>query len=365
MKFADEFRDRSLVTRLLERIRGCAAAGPVNIMEVCGTHTMAIMRSGIKQALPAPVKLISGPGCPVCVTSQTDIDCMLELCRCPSTIITTFGDMLKVPGTRSSLEKERAAGADVRPVYSPLDSLVIARQNPQQQVVFVAVGFETTAPAVAATIADAAREKLQNFSVYCCHKLIPPAIKALLQAKQLHIHGFLCPGHVSSIIGSAAYDFISRRYAIACVIAGFEPTDILESILMLLEQRAAGTAQVQIQYKRAVQPQGNRSAQKLTKEVFSPAAAQWRGLGTIPASGLVLSRRYRRFDARQRFRLRTGESREPKHCSCGQVLRGVIAPDQCRLFARTCTPQNPVGPCMVSTEGTCAAWYAYARRSHG
>ncbi len=365
MKFADEFRDRSLVTRLLERIRSIAGGEPVQIMEVCGTHTMAIMRSGIKQALPASVKLISGPGCPVCVTSQTDIDAMLALSRARSTIITTFGDMLKVPGTRSSLEKERAAGADVRPVYSPLDSLAVARQNPRKEVVFLAVGFETTAPAVAATISDAAREGLKNFSVYSCHKLIPPAIKTLLQAKELHIHGFLCPGHVSSIIGARAYDFISRRHGIPCVIAGFEPTDILESILMLLEQRAGARSTVQIQYTRAVQSRGNAAAQQLIARVFSPAPAQWRGLGSIAGSGLALRSRYRSFDARRRFRLGSIVSAEPKHCSCGQVLRGVVTPEQCRLFARACTPQNPVGPCMVSTEGTCAAWYAYGRNTHG
>jgi hydrogenase expression/formation protein HypD len=329
-------------------------------MEVCGTHTMAIFRSGIKQILPPSINLISGPGCPVCVTSQTDIDRMLSLSRRKNVIIATFADMIKVPGSESSLEKERALGADVRPVYSPLDALEIAKKNPAKEVVFLAVGFETTSPVIASVVSDAKEKKIGNFSIYCCHKIITPAMKALLQAREIKIDGFLCPGHVSSIIGSRAYDFIARDFRIPCVISGFEPADILEAIMMLLRQKKENRSAVEIQYKRAVSVGGNILAQKMLSRVFEPADADWRGLGNIPESGLALAGKYRKFDAAEKFDIKDVPAAEPKNCMCGEVLRGVKTPAQCKLFAKACTPENPYGPCMVSSEGTCSAWYKYS-----
>jgi hydrogenase expression/formation protein HypD len=360
MKYIDEFRDKTIVKGLIRSIEQ-AAAGPVNLMEVCGTHTMAIFRSGIKQILPSSINLISGPGCPVCVTSQTDIDRMLSLARFKNVIITTFGDMLKVPGSSSSLENERASGSDIRPVYSPLDALDIAQQNPNNEIIFLAVGFETTAPAIASIVSDARDKKLKNFSVYCCHKTIPPAMKVLLEAKEIRIDGFLCPGHVSSVIGSCAYDFISRGFGIPCVISGFEPVDILEAVMMLLIQKKEHQARVEIQYKRAVTMNGNIRAQEMLAKVFSSTDADWRGLGVIAQSGLKLNKDFRQFDAANRFDITAVKTVEPKNCLCGQVLRGVKTPQQCKLFAKACTPENPYGPCMVSSEGTCSAWYKYNR----
>jgi hydrogenase expression/formation protein HypD len=360
MKYIDEFRDKEIVKGLVRDIAR-SATGAINLMEVCGTHTVAIFRSGIKQILPPSINLISGPGCPVCVTSQADIDRMLSLARLKNVIITTFGDMLKVPGTESSLEKERARGADIRPVYSPLDALETASQNRQKEVIFLAVGFETTAPVIASIVSDAQDQKIKNFSVYCCHKTIPPAMKLLLEAREIRIDGFLCPGHVSSIIGSRAYDFIAHDFHIPCVISGFEPTDILETVMMLIRQKKEKQARVEIQYKRAVQPQGNTKARDMMQKVFSCADADWRGLGIISRSGLTLRDEYRPFDAARKFEIPAVKPAEPKNCMCGQVLRGVKTPAQCKLFAKACTPENPYGPCMVSTEGTCAAWFKYNR----
>ncbi|MDD5347691.1 MAG: hydrogenase formation protein HypD [Candidatus Omnitrophica bacterium] len=360
MKYIDEFRDRTIVKGLMAEI-GALAKLKTNLMEVCGTHTMAIFRSGIKQLLPAKINLISGPGCPVCVTAQADIDRMLTLAKLPGVIITTFGDMLKVPGTQSSLEKERAAGCDIRVVYSPLDALEIARQERSREVIFLAVGFETTAPAIASVTSDARAGRIKNFSVYCCHKLIPPAMAALLEAKEIRIHGFICPGHVSTIIGTRPYALIAEEFRIPCVVSGFEPTDILESIRMLLQQIRQKRADAEIQYRRAVRPEGNLSAQQALSDVFMPSDADWRGLGVIPKSGLKLREQYQAHDAEIKFDIKVEESFEAKQCLCGQVLRGVKNPSQCRLFATVCTPEQPYGPCMVSTEGTCAAWYKYHR----
>lgn len=360
MKYIDEFRDKEIVKKLISEIEKFADAN-VNLMEVCGTHTMAIFRSGIKQLLPKNLNLISGPGCPVCVTSQTDIDRMLALARMKNVIITTFGDMLKVPGTKSSLEKERGNGCDIRTVYSPLDTLDIASSNKNKEVVFLAVGFETTSPAVASVVSDTKVKKIKNFSIYSSHKIIPPAMQALLQAKEIKLDGFICPGHVSTIIGSSSYEFICRDYKIPCVISGFEPVDILETVLMLLKQTQQKKAVVEIQYKRAVQPQGNILAQQILRQVFTESDARWRGLGTIPKSGYKLNRDYENFDAEKKFDLKVTVSQEHKNCLCGEVLRGVKTPLQCKLFAKVCNPENPYGPCMVSSEGTCSAWYKYNR----
>jgi hydrogenase expression/formation protein HypD len=360
MKYIDEFRDKDIVKKLVREIKGYGVS-KVNLMEVCGTHTMAIFRSGIKQLLPENINLISGPGCPVCVTSQSDIDMMLELSKVKNVIVTTFGDMLKVPGTESSLEKERANGADIRIVYSPMDCLEIAEKNRAREIVFLAVGFETTSPAVASIVSDAKEKNIKNFSIYCCHKLIPPAMEALLAKKEIRIDGFICPGHVSAITGTKAYESLSRDFKIPCVISGFEPADILETVLMLLKQIEEKRSQVEIQYSRAVRPEGNSLAQKMLNSVFSESDAQWRGLGTIRKSGLRLNDLYSAMEAKKRFSLKNIPSREPKNCLCAEVLRGVKKPSDCRLFSKVCTPENPFGPCMVSSEGTCAAWYKYNR----
>jgi hydrogenase expression/formation protein HypD len=360
MKYIDEFRDKTIVKDLATRIKKYSDR-QFNLMEVCGTHTMAIFRSGIKQILPENINLISGPGCPVCVSSQADIDSMLELSKKKNVIVTTFGDMLKVPGTKSSLEKERANGCDIRIVYSPMDCLEIAEKNRGRETVFLAVGFETTSPAVASIVSDAKEKNIKNFSIYCCHKLIPPAMEALLAKKEIRIDGFICPGHVSAITGSKAYESIGRDFKIPCVISGFEPTDILETILMLLKQIKEKKAEVEIQYSRAVRPEGNPLAQKMLNAVFTESDAKWRGLGTIPKSGLKLNDLYSAMEAKSRFSLKNIPSREPKNCMCAEVLRGLKKPLDCKLFSKVCTPENPFGPCMVSSEGTCAAWYKYNR----
>lgn len=358
MKYIAEFNDSKIARGLLADIK-TAALEPMSIMEVCGTHTMAIFKSGIRSLLPPCIKLISGPGCPVCVTDQYDIDRMIALSKIKNTVIATFGDMVRVPGTDSSLEKERASGADIRPVYSPLDALEIARCDPSKQVIFLAVGFETTAPATASTILDAAENGIGNFMIYCCHKTIPEAMNTLLAAKEIDIDGFLCPGHVSSITGTRIYEFIPKTYNIPCCIAGFEPVDILESILTLVRQSASVRKTVSIQYKRAVQPEGNLKAQEIVKRVFDVSDAKWRGLGDIPASSLSLRDKFSAFDAARRFKLPETRKTQPGKCLCGQILRGLKTPAQCPLFAKTCTPENPYGPCMVSSEGTCAAWFRY------
>lgn len=359
MKYVDEFQDKKIVTRIAAAIKRINTKD-VNLMEVCGTHTMSIFKNGIKALLPSSIHLISGPGCPVCVTSQSDIDRMITLAKIPNLILTTFGDMLRVPGTKSSLEKERAQGSDIRIVYSPLDSLEIAQENKNKEVVFLAVGFETTSPAIAAVVSDAKKARLNNFSIYSSHKLVNPAIAALLGAQEIKLDGFILPGHVSAIIGSSTYEFIIKKYAIPCVISGFEPTDILESILMLLKQITQKKPQVQIQYSRIVHPEGNLIAQKILRKVFISCDSDWRGLGCIKNSGYTLNKDYRAFDAKKKFDLKASGSKEIKNCLCGKVLQGVITPPKCKLFAKICTPENPYGPCMVSSEGTCAAWYKYS-----
>lgn len=328
-------------------------------MEVCGTHTMAIARNGIRQLLPKNITLISGPGCPICVTSQQEIDQFIKLAQFENVIITTFGDLMRVPGSHSSLQKERANGADVRIVYSTLDCLQIAEQNPDKEVVFLGVGFETTAPTIAAAILEAKRRNLKNFSVISAHKLVPPALVALLENKNVAVNGFICPGHVSVIIGGQAYQSITEKYHIPCVIAGFEPVDILQSIFMLVEQIEQGRGEVEIAYRRGVTYSGNQKARAVLDQVFEVADASWRGLGTISQSGLKIRNEYYEFDAGQRFDLSVENVVEPKGCACGEVLCGTLTPNQCSLFGNACTPDDPIGPCMVSSEGTCAAYYKY------
>lgn len=352
---------KTLVDRIEELAR--QLGGDVNFMEVCGTHTMVAFRTGLRQLLPGGVHLISGPGCPVCVTDTNYIDAAIELCRRADVIVTTFGDLLRVPGSDSSLERERAAGASVRIVYSPSDALTLARQCPLKHVVFLGVGFETTAPTVAWSIFRAARDGVKNYSVLCAHKTMPRAMEALLKDHQVRIDGFICPGHVSVITGAAMYRFICERYQIPCVVSGFEAWDMLKSIAMLLQQRVDGRAEVEVQYSRSVNERGNVAAQQLMAEVFEPSDASWRGLGTIAQSGLAIRPKYAPFDATRVLGVRFCEARVHPGCRCGDVLRGLITPLDCRLFGRACSPVNPVGPCMVSSEGACAAYYKYERRA--
>lgn len=358
MRFIDEFRNSAAGQALAVRIQE-KKVRPANLMEVCGTHTVAIFKHGIRQFLPEKVSMLSGPGCPVCVTPNADIDKAIALAQNGGVILVTFGDMMKVPGSYSSLHQVRAIGADIRVVYSVLDALKLAEDNPGKSVVFFGVGFETTAPTTASAIVAAERLGLDNFFLLSVHKLIPPAMRALLASDEVHIDGFLCPGHVSTIIGSQPYEFIPREYGIPCVIAGFEPLDILQAIDMLLEQISAEEARVDIQYRRAVRQEGNPVALKCLSTVFEVTDAGWRGIGIIPGSGLKLGQQFRRFDAECAFKIVTRPPKEAANCRCGDILRGVSTPWECHLFAKACTPEHPVGPCMVSTEGTCSAWYLY------
>jgi len=328
-------------------------------MEVCGTHTMAIARAGIKKILPEEVKLISGPGCPVCVTSQGDIDRAIELSRKKDVIIATFGDMMRVPGTKASLEEMRRHGSGVRVVYSCLDALDIAKKNPRKNVVFMGVGFETTSPTVAAAILRAKSEKVRNFFVLSNFKLIFPALEAISASKETNIDGFICPGHVSVITGSVPYEKVAKRYKKPCVITGFETIDILKGIERLIRQVKRKRHNVEIEYKRAVRKEGNRAARKILSSVFEAGNAEWRGLGVIKKSGLKIRKKYREFDAEKKFKLKSKTVPAPRGCVCGEILRGVKSPPDCKLFRKICTPQNPVGPCMVSSEGACAAYCKY------
>lgn len=347
----------STVAGLIEQIK--AETISCSFMEVCGTHTMAIAKSGIRSILPKNIRLLTGPGCPVCVTSQADIDAVIELAEQPELTLVTFGDMLRVPGSKGSLQEARSQGADVRVVYSPLEMLEIARLNPQRQVVFLGIGFETTAPAVAVTVQRADKLGIKNVSVYSVHKLVPPALEAIFADPDLQVDGLICPGHVSLVIGLKPYQLLADRYRKPMVITGFEAQDILEGIGMLIRQLKTDTAQAEIQYQRVVRPEGNLAARQVLDEVFETVDARWRGLGVIPASGLAFNRRYADYDASRRFQIAAGKETEIAGCSCGAILSGRLDPPQCPLFGRACTPLQPVGPCMVSQEGACAAYYRY------
>lgn len=360
MKYIDEYRDEALAKALLAKIAAVADAGrSFTFMEVCGSHTHALSRYGIRRLLPQNLRLISGPGCPVCVTSAADVDAALCLAGMHDVVFATFGDMLRVPGAGgASLQKLRADGADIRVIVSPLDLIPLALRNPDRKVVFMGIGFETTAPTVAAALIKAAKQGIRNLFVLSAHKIVPPAIAALLADPALKLDGFLCPGHVSVITGAAAYRGITEAKK-AAVITGFEPLDILEGILMLLQQCRNEICEVEIQYGRGVSKEGNARARQAMADVFAPADAYWRGLGIIPGSGLVFRQQYREFDVRMHFDVPVFESVEPDGCSCGEILRGIITPESCPLFRNICTPLNPVGPCMVSSEGTCAAYFKY------
>lgn len=360
--FLERFRDPVRARMLAEAIHA-RSTRQVRLMEFCGGHTHAILRYGIPDLLPSTVELRSGPGCPVCVTSAADLDRAIALAQVSGAILTTFGDMVRVPGSRgASLAQARAQGADVRVVYSPLDALQIARENPQRPVIFLGVGFETTAPMVASAVLAAEAEGVQNFYVFSTHKLTPPATCAILDAGEVALDGIIGPGHVTTVIGTQAWRFLPDRYGVPCAIAGFEPFDILQAILALVEMAEARQPEVFNAYSRSTRREGNPAARGAMEQVFEIADAEWRGFGVIPASGLRFREAYARFDAARVFPVEVAPAHELPGCRCGEVLRGVLRPPECPLFARACTPQNPVGPCMVSAEGACAAYYQYRER---
>lgn len=364
MKYIDEFRDPALARRLIAQIHATASrfdnTRSIRLMEFCGGHTHAISRFGLRELLASAIELRSGPGCPVCVTSAADLDLAIAMADVPDMILATFGDMVRVPGSRrQTLQAAAARGADVRIVYSPLDALDIARQHPQQEVVFLGVGFETTTPGIAAALLQAETDSVPNFSVLSLHKLTPPATRAILDAGELALDGIIGPGHVSSIIGSDAWGFLPRDYHIPCAISGFEPLDILSAIAALVQAVVADEPAVINTYARGVRPEGNPIAQQLLAQVFEVGPANWRGFGVIPDSGLVLRETFSHRDAARLFPVDLTPAKEPPGCRCGDVLRGVIAPTECALFRRVCSPRNPIGPCMVSAEGACAAYFQY------
>ncbi len=356
----DAFHDPQVCRPLVAAIRDRLAGRRLRFMEVCGTHTVALFRSGIRSLLADVVDHLSGPGCPVCVTHEREVALFLDLAAQPGVIVATFGDLMRVPGPGGrSLKAAQAEGARVHIVYSPAEALEIAAANPSAHVAFLGVGFETTAPAVAATVQMAKARGVGNFSVLCLHKLVPPALAALAAEKDLHLDALLLPGHVSAIIGTTPYQFVAQEYGIPAVIAGFEPLDLLEAVLAMAEMTAAGKAQVENRYRRVVAEEGNPRALAVMDEVFEIVDAPWRGIGVIPASGLALRPEYAAWDARQVFHLTEQETPPIPGCRCGEVLKGKLTPPGCPLFGRACTPARPVGPCMVSTEGSCAAYFKY------
>ncbi len=332
---------------------------PVTFMEVCGTHTVNIFRFGLRGLFPEKLKLVSGPGCPVCVTPPEEIDFLIALSKEPGVILATFGDMLRVPGSLGSLKEARASGAAVRLVYSPLDAVNLAKENPGQKVVFAAVGFETTAPAVAVAVLEAYRAGLDNFYLAVSHRTMPGALRALLSSGTVALDGFLLPGHVATITGAAYFRFVAEEFGLPAVVAGFTAPQIMKGLYLLARQVAEGRAEVEIAYQEAVSWEGNVMGQQLMRKVFEPCEARWRGLGLIPGSGLKLRDKYASFDAKRAFSLKLPPPQEVLGCRCGDILCGRATPVDCPFFAKSCTPQNPKGPCMVSSEGTCAAWYAY------
>lgn len=355
----NDFRDPALARELIEAIGQLGEGRSVNLMEVCGTHTVSIGRYGLRNAMPAGLKLLSGPGCPVCVTSNRDIDAAIAVTKVDGAIVATFGDMIRVPGSTTTLGAAKAAGADVRVVYSPLDALTVARENPGRPVIFIGVGFETTTPVVGASIQMADEQGLSNYYVYAAHKSTAPALEAIANDPETRVDGFILPGHVSTVTGVAPYRFLAERYKTPGVVTGFEPVDILNGIARLMVMVDRGEAAIENAYGRGVQADGNPAAQAIIADVFEPCDAVWRGLGTIPASGMAIREKYAAHDAMRAFDPPVEPTRETRGCRCGDVLRGAIAPNDCPLFGRACTPENPVGPCMVSSEGSCAAYWRY------
>lgn len=356
--FGEAFRDPALARSLVREIKS-RATRPMRLMEVCGTHTMSIFRHGIRALLPPAITLLSGPGCPVCVTDQQEIDSFIALSQRDDVIIATFGDLLRVPGTYTSLQKEKAEGADVRVVYSAMDAVQLAQARPDKTVVFLGVGFETTTPTIAAAILTAQAQGATNFCVFSAHKTVPQALAALMANPAVQIDGFLLPGHVSVIIGLQAYQPFFEDHHTPCAVVGFEPLDILHGINALARQIETAAPALENTYGRAVSDQGNTKAQAVMAQVFEPCDARWRGIGTISGSGLAIRPELAAFDAARRFKIAVVEMKPPKGCACGEILIGAKTPLECALFRKRCTPMDPVGPCMVSSEGTCAAYYRF------
>lgn len=367
MKYIDGFRDPAAALALGEELTAIGArlarsGKRTSIMEVCGSHTMAIGRYGIRSLLPENVKLVSGPGCPVCVTPVGYIDAALELAA-RNVVIATFGDLLYVPGTRSSLAKVRAKGAKIEMCVSPMDAIAVARRYPDDEVVFLAIGFETTVAPIVSIVKAAIEQGIQNLTILPAFKLVPPALEALMSDPAMAVDAFLCPAHVSAIIGANAYEETARQYRVPCVIAGFEPLDILYGLIGILRQIEGGEARVENQYSRVVKPKGNLKAQELTSTYMEPVDTSWRGIGQLPKSGLGLKPQYRFFDAETRHQIKVPPQLDNRGCLCGEVIKGKISPPKCPMFDKACTPESPLGPCMVSSEGSCAAYYRYERKS--
>ncbi|HMQ29831.1 MAG TPA: hydrogenase formation protein HypD [Chloroflexaceae bacterium] len=364
MKYVDEYRDPELARTIAAEIAKLSAGQPLKLMEVCGGHTHTIYKHGVEDVLPRSIDLVHGPGCPVCVLPMGRVDDAIAIARHPNVIFTTFGDMMRVPGSKGSLLDAKAEGADVRFVYSPLDALKLARQHPDREVVFFAIGFETTAPSTAVTLLRAQAEGLTNFSVFCNHVAIIPAIKAILDSPDLRLDGFVGPGHVSMVIGLRPYEFIARQHRKPVVIAGFEPLDIIQAVHMIVRQISAGRAEVENQYTRVVPPQGNTKAlEAMARTMELRPFFEWRGLGFITHSALKLRPEFATWDAELRYAVPGVRVADPKACQCGEVLKGVLKPWECKVFGTACTPETPIGTCMVSSEGACAAYYSFGRYS--
>ena len=368
MKYVDEFRNPQKAQAVLNEIRALGMTlyerngAPVKIMEICGGHTHSIFKYGLEDLLSEAVELVHGPGCPVCIMPKGRLDDAIALAQNPKVIFTTFGDVLRVPGSKTSLLQAKATGADIRMVYSPLDSLKIAKENPDREVVFFGIGFETTAPSTALTVLQAETEGLQNFSLFCNHVLVVPAMEALLSNPDLQLDGFVGPGHVSMVIGSDPYTVIAEKYRKPLVVAGFEPLDILQALWMVLQQLVEGRCEIENQYTRLVQAGGNSVALDAVNRVYEVRDQfEWRGLGDIPHSGLKMRPAYSHFDAEVRFGVPGQSVADHKACQCGEILKGVLKPWQCKVFGTACTPESPIGACMVSSEGACAAYYKYGR----
>jgi hydrogenase expression/formation protein HypD len=363
MKFVDEYR-RGDIARQVAREIGRLTTAPLKIMEVCGGHTHSIFKYGIEDLLPPNVDMIHGPGCPVCVIPLGRVDDAISLSTQENVIFTTFGDAMRVPGSSMSLLEAKAAGADVRMVYSPLDALKIAKMNPDREVIFLALGFETTAPSTAMTVLQANKEGIENFSIFCNHIMIVPALRALLESPELKLDGFIGPGHVSTVIGTRPYEFVASHYGKPMVVAGFEPLDILQAIYKVVKQCVEQRAEIENQYRRVVNRDGNAKSLEVLCEVFEPRDYfEWRGLGSISRSGMKLKPKYSAFDAELRFNVPGLRIADPKACQCGEILKGVKKPWECKVFGTACTPETPIGSCMVSSEGACAAYYNFGRLS--
>jgi hydrogenase expression/formation protein HypD len=359
MKYIDEYRDKELVRKLVDQIKQVSKK-PISLMEVCGGHTMSIQKFGIPFLLPDTIKLISGPGCPVCVSDRKYIDQAIAYARLEEVIITTYGDLIRVPGSTSSLDQEKSQGADVRIVYSVLDALKIAQDNKDKKVVFLGIGFETTAPSSAAGLIRAQMAGIRNFYLFSSHKIMPPAMEALID-EGVKLDGYIAPGHVSTITGTGIYENIPAKYGLGVVVSGFEPLDLLKAILMLVNQIEKNEPKVENAYTRVVKPEGNIKAQQFMEEVFELRDDWWRGLGILPKSGLKIQKKYADFDAEVMIPVEVENTREDKGCICGEILKGKKNPKDCKLFGKACTPENPVGACMVSNEGSCNAYFRYNR----